>query len=305
MTPTVRNEEAGIVLVNVLVILAIASSVVFLMLSSRDAALDRVALQTDAARAEWLALGAEASVVDALRRDLDTGPDADHFNEPWASVIQEEAVLPTGRFSVAVRDAQARFDINLLAAGTLSPAIFLERLLAEVGQPPDAARDISRVLSVTGPVARLEDLEAYGIPPQVLGALEPYADALPVPGTINLNTADPLLLRAMFNNRAAAARVQRLRDSRGEVTRDGLAEADVLRPENSGFTSRIFDVEVLAESGAARVALRSRILRTDDLSGKGVVVIRRSLVPPDSPPPTADAANESGPRIAPGAAVTR
>ena len=57
---------------------------------------------------------------------------------------------------------------------------------------------------------------------------------------------------------AAAARVQRLRDSRGEVTRDGLAEADVLRPENSGFTSRIFDVEVLAESGAARVALRSR-----------------------------------------------
>ena len=81
---TRRKSDEGVVLINVLVVLAIAGGLMMLLITSQEAALDRVSRASDAATAEQIAMGAEASVVDALRRDLDTGPDTDHFSEPWA-----------------------------------------------------------------------------------------------------------------------------------------------------------------------------------------------------------------------------
>ncbi|MFZ5962170.1 general secretion pathway protein GspK [Thalassococcus sp. BH17M4-6] len=280
-----RDPQSGVVLVNVLVILAIAASVVLLMLGSRDAALDRVARQSDAVQAEWLALGAEASVVDALRRDLETAPDSDHYAEPWTRVNQDEVTLAGGQFSVTVTDAQARFDINRLAAQGFAAVEFFARLLALLDLPPERAGDVAAALQRLGPVGDLRDLERLGLPGDMLDKLAPYVTALPVEGTINLNTAPPLLLQAMFNNRAIAARVQRLRDTDGMLTRAGLEGIGALRPENSGFTSNVFDLEVLAEVGAARVRLQSRIVRTNDLQGRSVTVYARRLLPVGDLPP--------------------
>lgn len=256
-----------------------------LLISSQEAALDRVARAADATVVEQIALGAEASVVDALRRDLDDAPETDHFKEPWAqSVIQDEVTLPTGRFSVAITDLQAKFDINLLADVTAGTQEFVRRLMVAVDQPPETANQIVRILNVIGRVDALEDLVAFGLTREAVSALEPYVTALPVTGTINLNTVDPFLLNVMMQNRSQSAQLVRTRDRLGSLTLDSFRSVGALRPQNSGFTSNAFLVDILAQSGAAQIKLRSRMIRRNALGVKAVEILdRRFLFDRESP----------------------
>lgn len=285
---TAREQENGVVLVNVLVVLAIAGGLMFLLVSTQEAALDRVGRAVDASVVEQIAFGAEASVVDALRRDLDTAPEADHFNEPWAlSVIQEEVVLPTGLFSVQITDLQAKFDINQLADGTVGTQDFARRLMIAAEQPPETVNQIAQILGAIRRVEQLNDLAAFGVSPDTLTALQPYVVASPVNGTINLNTADPLLLSVMMQNPSQATQLIRLRESRGSVTLDDLNNAGMLRPQNSGFTSNAYRVVVLAQAGAAEIKLESIMIRRNALGVKAVEILERRFIY-DAPDPLED-----------------
>lgn len=281
---TARGSDSGVVLVNVLVVLAIAGGLMLLLVSSQEAALDRAARAADAALVEQIALGAEASVVDALRRDLDDAPEADHLAEPWAQgVIQQEVILPTGRFSVAVTDMQGRFDINQLAAPSPGLLDFARRLMVALDLPPATAEQIARVVSATGPVDALDDLAGFGVSDDALAAMEPHVTALPVPGTINLNSASPLLLGVMLQNSSLTAQALRLREGRGFLTLDDLTRIGAQRPQNSGFTSNVFVVDVVAEAGQARMVLQTRVIRRNDRGVKSVAVWERRLRQ-DAPP---------------------
>jgi general secretion pathway protein K len=279
-----RGEEAGVVLVNVLVVLAIAGGLMVLLLSGQERATARISGAADAALAEQIALGAEASVLDALRRDLETAPETDHLEEPWArAVLQEEVALPTGRFSVRIEDMQARFDINQLADLSLGTQEFLRRLLLSLDQPPETVRQITRVLQALGPVRAVDDLADFGIDPVTLTALAPFVTALPVPGTVNLNTAPGPLLEVMLQNRGQAAQLMRMRARKGHLTRADLSGIGALRPQNSGFTSNLWRVEILAEAGEARLALESLILRLDEPGRRAVLVLERRPVTAEPP----------------------
>jgi general secretion pathway protein K len=279
-----RASEGGVVLVNVLVVLAIAGGLMLLLIGSQEASLDRISRSADASIAEQIALGAEASVLDALRRDLDDAPDIDHLNEVWAQSVMQEAVeLPTGTFSVQITDLQAKFDINQLAITTAGTQDFAQRLMVAVEQPPEIANQIGRILGAIGRVADLRDLATFGIPETVLDALSPYVTALPVGGTINLNSVDPFLLSVMLQNQAQAAQVIRLRERRGHVSLQSLRDAGVLRPQNSGFTSNVYLVDVLAEAGSARLQMRTLILRRNEPGLKAVEILERRLVPASPP----------------------
>ena len=282
---TSRASEGGVVLVNVLVVLAIAGGLMLLLIGSQEASLDRISRSADASIAEQIALGAEASVLDALRRDLDDAPDIDHLNEVWAqSVIQEAVELPTGTFSVQVTDLQAKFDINQLAITTAGTQDFARRLMVAVEQPPEIANQIGRILGTIGRVADLRDLATYGIPETVLDALAPYVTALPVGGTINLNSVDPFLLSVMLQNQTQSRQVVRIRESRGHVSLQSLRDAGILRPQNSGFTSNVYLVDVLAESGTARLKLRTLMLRRNEPGLKAVEILERRIVYAAPPP---------------------
>ncbi len=283
-----RAPDSGVVLVNVLVVLAIAGGLMLLLVNSQDAALDRVSRSADASIAEQIAFGAEASVLDALRRDLDDAPEIDHLAEPWAlGVIQDEVMLPTGKFSVQVTDLQARFDINQLAIPTAGTQAFARRLMVAVGQPPEVANQISRILGAVGRVSALQDLAAYGIPQAALDALQPHVTALPIDGTVNLNSVDPVLLSVMLQNPAQAREVIRIRDRQGFVSLQALRNAGILRPQNSGFTSNVYRVEVLAEAGTARMRMQTVILRRNQPGLKAVEILERRFlhapVPPEPP----------------------
>ncbi len=277
MTP--RAQEDGVVLVNVLVILAIAGGLLVLLISSQEASLARVSRAADAAVAERIAMGAEASVVDALRRDLDDAPEADHFEEPWAkAVIQDEVILPTGRFSVQITDLQAKFDVNLLADLTAGTQEFARRMMVAVDQPPETANQIARILGAVGRIARLEELQVYGVSSEAIAAMSPYVTALPVAGTINLNGVDPFLLEVMLQNRGQAAQLIRKRDTQGFLSLSDLRNVGALRPQNSGFTSNAFLVDILAEAGDAKIAMQSVIIRRNALGSKAVEIRERRIL---------------------------
>ena len=99
-----------------------------------------------------------------------------------------------------------------------------------------------------------------------------------MPGTVNLNTAPRLLLEAMLRNRSIALRLVSARNRTGSLTREDITGAGGLRPENSGFTSGVFDVFVTAEAGGALVMLESRILRVDGIDGRSIRILRRRIV---------------------------
>jgi len=285
---TSRPAEGGVVLVNVLVVLAIAGGLLVLLIANQDAAVDRVSRSADASIAEQIALGAEASVIDALRRDMDEAPDVDHLNEPWAQrVVQEAVELPTGTFSVSVADLQAKYDINQLAVLTAGSQDFARRLMIALDQPADLADQIGRILRAIGGVKQLDDLAAFGIPQAALDAMAPYVTALPIEGTINLNTVTPSLLAVMLQNDAHAQQIVRIREGQGEVTIAALRDAGILRPQNSGFTSDVYAVTVLAEAGRAKSALQTVLVRRDDLGRKSVDVLERRYLY-DTPNPDSE-----------------
>jgi len=276
---TTRDKETGVVLVNVLVVLAVAGGLMLLLVNSQDAVLGRVSRSADASIVEQIALGAEASVIDALRRDLDDAPEIDHLNEAWAlDVIQDEIKLPTGIFSLQIRDLQARFNINQMAAITAGTQDFARRLMIALDQSPETANEIGRILKAVGPVQYLNALSEFGISQEAINAMAPYVTALPINGTINLNSVDPFLLAVMLQNDSHASQLVHMRERQGSLSLETLLGAGVLRPQNSGFTSNAYRVDILAEAGSARLQVQTVVIRRNDPGVKSVEILERRFV---------------------------
>ena len=270
----IRQRDAGVVLINVLVILSIASIVVFLMLTSQDVSLRRAQSMAAATAADALARGAEASAVTTLRRDMINAPDTDNYAEPWAQVAQQEAGLSTGRFSVRIRDAQAKLNLTRLAGGAQVEVEALLRVLAELEiSRADGIRIAAEIAGRPG-LKNLSELRS--ISAETINALSPFVDFLPATATLNLNTAAPLLLRAVLNNRSAALRLESMRGSAGLLTPKDLERVGAVQPALTGFTSQNFDIDILAEVDDIVVNLHSRIARQESFAGQSVVVTRRA-----------------------------
>ena len=225
----IRQRDAGVVLINVLVILSIESIVVFLMLTSQDVSLRRAQSMAAATAAE-----------------------------PWAQVAQQEAGLSTGRFSVRIRDAQAKLNLTRLAGGAQVEVEALLRVLAELEiSRADGIRIAAEIAGRPG-LKNLSELRS--ISAETINALSPFVDFLPATATLNLNTAAPLLLRAVLNNRSAALRLESMRGSAGLLTPKDLERVGAVQPALTGFTSQNFDIDILAEVDDIVVNLHSRIV---------------------------------------------
>lgn len=275
MNGRARHGEAGVVLINVLVILSIAAVVVFIMLSSQEDALGRARIQSASAAAEALARGAESSAITALRRDMATAPDTDHYGEPWAQVGQTQADLALGRLSVGIRDAQSRLNLARLRTRAVSDVQSFLRIIAELGIDPALGARIAAEIAARPGLSSLSDLR--GVSPATLAQIAPYMDFLPDDAPVNLNTVDPVVLRAVLNNRSAALRLEQRRAGAGFLTIDDLTRVGAVRPAGAGFTSQVFDVEIVAEVDDVVVRLLSRIERRQSFAGSRVVVTRRSF----------------------------
>lgn len=285
-----RRREAGVILINVLVALALGAAIVVLMFTSQENLMDRTRRAAAATQAEALALGAEASLVAALRRDMEVAPETDHMAEPWALAAQEEVQLETGSFSITVSDAQARFDLNALASGRLAQQQTLARLITALELPDQVALDINDHLIRRGPVQNLAEIQALDA--QTRAALAPHVSLLPQSGSVNLNTANETVMAVMLGSPSAARQLVKRRAATGFLTKGDLTDAGIVTLNGVGFTSAVFDVESRAEVDGLTVTLSSRLLRRTVLGQKEVRVIARSFSPqgadaaplPDPPP---------------------
>jgi len=282
--PPARQTDTGVVLINVLVILAIASVVVFLMLSSQEQSLQRAQTMAQTTTANALARGAEASAVTALRRDMLKAPETDNYAESWAQVDQQQATLAVGTLTVTLRDAQAKLNLTRLAGGAQNEVQALLRVLAELNISRAEGAGIAAEIAARPGLKTLSDLQ--GIAPATRTQLDPYVGFLPSQAQLNLNTADPLLLRAVLNNNSAALRLVQRRSAKGLLTAEDITLVGAAVPGMAGFTSQNFDVQTVVKINDLTLTLTSRVQRSQNLAGQSVRVVSRAYgVPLNSVPP--------------------
>lgn len=268
-----RDGERGVVLVTVLAAIALAAAVVLAMLALQDSAVRRSQRFADAAQASAAALGGEASAIAALRRD---DPAIDHRGEAWAALEETDAPIANGTFTLRIRDAQARFNVNTLARGVGPQIAAFRRILKAIEAPGVLAEIIIARIVAGGPVSRLSALAGVGVDAATLARLAPFVTALPGRTNVNLNTADEALITLLVGDPFAARALVAERERRGFVTRADLAPLRIVAPSGAGFASDYFEVDVAVEVGEARNRLRSLLHRETRNGGATVVPILRS-----------------------------
>ena len=282
-----RRSDGGVILVNVLVLLALAASVVYLMLSLGDLSIARSQRFAEAGQALALVRAGEQSAVAALRRDMIEAPDTDHAAEPWAGIAQAGLEIPGGAFELEIADARGLLNLNGLAAAGLQGQQTLRAVVAALALPPGTAERIAATVAVDGPLERLEDLTwRAGLSPEEVAALARFTTVAPGSGSINVNAAPAEFLAVLFQNPVAARVLTSARDRRGLVTPDDVAAAGVVLPPGVGFRSDLFQLRVSVRIGDTVQSMESLLQRRSGPRGPEVVVVRRrNAAAAVSPPP--------------------
>jgi general secretion pathway protein K len=259
-----QGGEEGMILVNVLMFVAIASGIVMLMISHEDSALQRSTRLREVARAEAIARGGEASAIVALRRDALTGPDSDNQGEAWARIGDKAVAIEGGTFSLAIADAQGRFNVNSVMSGELAPVEMLGRVGLAAGLTLEQIAMATAAIRLTGPITDLRPLARAGLDPAVLARLAPLVTALPYDSKVNLNAVSEPLLAILLDDPLAAAALVAVRTRQGFLTSEDFASAHVPVPRGAGFTSNLFRVRTrvtIGDTSLQRTSLLARRIK--------------------------------------------
>lgn len=283
-----REGEQGMILVNVLMFVAIASGLVLLMISREELALDRSLRGREAARAAAIVRGGELSAITALQRDAATGPDVDHAGEPWAGIDAKGVAIDGGSFDLAVSDAQGRFNVNSLRSGAVEPVVQFQKLAQVAGLDEQQTTDAIAYVRTMGPVSDTRPIRLLpGADRGAIARLERMVTALPGTTAINLNAADQELLALLFDDPIVAERLVAIRKRNGQITLRDLSQQDVTQPPATSFRSDTFWVRVRAtiggtvQDGATLIQRRRIDART--VEAVPVARWRNAAVPPEAP----------------------
>lgn len=283
-----RDDEQGMILVNVLMFVAIASGLVLLMISREELALDRSVRGREAARAAAIVRGGELSAITALRRDALDAPEVDHAAERWAGIGAKGAAINGGSFDLAVSDAEGRFNVNALRSGAVDPVVLFQKLAAIAGLDEAQTTDAIAYVRAQGPVTDTRPIRLIpGADRAAIARLERMVTALPGTTAVNLNAADRDLLALLFDDPLVADRLVALRKRNGQITLRDLSDLKVTQPPGTSFRSNTFWVRVRATIGdtvqdGATLIQRRRI---DERTVEVVPVARwrNAAVPPEAP----------------------
>ena len=269
-----RPDREGMILLNVLLVVAMASVTVLIMVAGQDIELQRSARLRDVAQASAYARAGELSAVTSLRRDAILAAGTDNLTEPWAALSQTSIAIPRGRFALTIEDEQARFNLNAIAGGRSEPIALFQRIGASVGVAPDSLVRISTVVRIAGPLTDDRLLIASGVSASDLLRLQPLVTILPPEADINLNTVGEPLLALMLNDPERARELIVQRERVGYLVPADLA-AIGSSPSGTGFTSNHFRTVTAVSVGDVEQVVTSRLRRTASVSGVDVVVTGR------------------------------
>lgn len=271
------------ILINVLVIVMLATAILAVMIAGDDTDVELNIRMANATQARAVAAGGEMSAIVALRRDLAPntrggaqGPanDSDSAADEWARIGDDRAAIDGGRFTFAVTDAQALFNLNnLMRCDTLTSGTFAN-IVAALNLPPDTAARAIELVRANGGLTSITDLAQAGISAAAIQQLATLTTVLPEPTSVNLNTAPEALVAIMLNN-AGKARVLMAAREAGGMNRDDLIAANLFPPPGTGVTSNYFWARSLVEIGGDGQQLTSLLYRRIRNGGPQVLVVKR------------------------------
>jgi len=283
-----RSDEAGLILVNVLMFVAIASGLVLVMISREEIALDRGLRTREASRALAVVRGGELSALVALRRDAQLSPDVDHIGEPWSKLSEAGAPIEGGTFDLAISDAEGRYNINAVRRGDAASLILFQTIAKEVGLTDEQMVAAIAYVRLRGPVTDLRPLRMAGVDAKVAERMERLVTALPGETSLNLNAADGEMLGILFRDPVVAARLIAVRQRQGFLTLKDLTDQNATMPWGASFRSNTFWVRTRATIGGTSQQGATLIQRRRTPEGLVEVVPverwRNAAVPPGAPP---------------------
>lgn len=297
-----QKNQLGIAVITVLLALGIAVLICSEVLMRVYGTIKRSGNYFDNQQALEYALGGEAWARQQLAMDFEkdkASSRVDHFLEKWA-LPSQKMVLDGGSIEMEIYDMQARFNLNNLVDenGLIDAAqVDLFRgLITYVGVRPVYADLAARWASYAddtdnmynsdkspfyagdtqfGSVSELKQLK--DIEMKEYRRMQPFLSVLPVPVTININTASEPVLAAMVDNTEPMQAVvksfieQRKQLLNGYSSPDAFIQAVGLDEdelgERLGVSSEYFEVRVIAEYGGKRVWLISTLFR-DEQTGE-------------------------------------
>ena len=255
------TRREGMILLNVLLVLAVASVAVLIMVSTQDIEVQRSTRLRDAAQANASARAGELSAITTLRRDALVAAGTDNLAEPWAQLGQQDISVPGGRFALAIEDEQSRFNLNAMKTGESAPITLFQSIGAALGIDPVSMIRIASVVRVAGPLTDDGLIVAAGVPRADLDRLRPWVAILPEDATINLNTVGLPLLSLMTGDADVARKLIEVRARNGLLTPADLATEGAPTLPGTGFTSNHYRVITTVTVGDVTQALDSRIAR--------------------------------------------
>jgi general secretion pathway protein K len=286
MSRTIPERERGMILINVLMFVAIASGLVLLMISREEIALDRSIRSREAARALAVVRGGELSALVALQRDAKVAPESDYPAEPWGRLSENGVAIDGGRFDLAIADAEGRFNVNSVRAGQDPiPQLVFIRIARAAGLSDEQAVAGIALLREHGPVQDLRPLAAV-LPADKAALLSRMVTALPGDSAINLNAATPELMNVLFEP-DKASRLIATRNRQGYLSIEDLQREDVSLPAGTRLRSNHFWVRTRATIGDTVQQGATLIERARGQNGAVVATPverwRNSAIPPDAP----------------------
>lgn len=269
------TRREGMILLNVLLVLAVASVAVLIMVSTQDIEVQRSTRLRDAAQANAYARAGELSAVTTLRRDALVAAGTDNLSEPWAQLGQQAIAVPGGRFALAIEDEQSRFNLNAMQSGEAAPIALFQAIGASLNLDPASLIRIASVVRVAGPLTDDSLIVAAGVPRGDLDRLAPYVVILPEDATINLNTVGLPLLTLMTKDPEVAGKLLAVRARNGLLNPADLSTEGAPSLPGTGFTSNHYRVITTVTVGDVTQALDSRIARIRRDRAVDVVVTGR------------------------------
>lgn len=289
-----RQRARGAALLMAMLIAALAATVAVALAADQQRWLADVTHRRDQVQAQSLALAGVQWARQILREDA-RGSSLDHLGEPWALPLPATPIA-NGSIQGRIEDAQARFNLNMLASDEPTGRIErarLARLFASRDVPPallgaiadwvdadatpradggedDAyAQTVPPSLAANAPLLRTAEITAVrGVDARAFAAVAPFVIALPTTTALNLNTAAAETLTAalpdlrgdalagLLADRARAPYTS-LADFRSRLPR-GVAFAD---EASFGVSSSFFLVTVNSRQGDAVAQARALLKR--------------------------------------------
>ncbi|MGL5010855.1 MAG: general secretion pathway protein GspK [Paracoccaceae bacterium] len=274
-----RDPEQGVILINVLVILALSSTIVFAMLRLSETGVTRSQRFGDAVQGLALIAGGEATAIAALRRDMREAPEADHPGEAWAGVAQEEVAIEGGSFSLAIADAQGRFNLNNLARAAPEDLQILQRIIGVLELPETVGLRILARLADPVPLMALDELTGVGISGEEVERLSALVTVLPGPTAINVNTMPEGMFAVLAGNPVQGRLLQGIRARNGQLTQADLLAAGLILNAQAGVKSAYFTVTTRVRIGETVQSRESLLFRMAEPGGGQVFVAARRSVP--------------------------